>query len=82
METILKAHHIWIYRYSRNPVYVALFVTQCGLALLVDSLWLVLTGMVALWLIYLTVIKKEEAYLTKLFGSDNVYYTKRVRRWM
>lgn len=71
-----------IYKYSRNPIYVAFFVAQCGLAFLYDSVWIIFTACGALWLIYLTVVKKEEAYLIAQFGAHYLYYKDRVRRWL
>src|SRR4051812_11866432 len=69
------------YRYSRNPIYLAFSLLQLGIALCVNSLWLLLTLLPAVLLMSLVVIPREEAYLEARFPSEYLPYKKSVRRW-
>jgi protein-S-isoprenylcysteine O-methyltransferase Ste14 len=70
------------YRFSRNPIYLAFVVFQLGLALLVNSLSLVITLLPALGLMAFVVIPREERYLMERFPVDYAAYRKSVRRWL
>ncbi len=69
------------FRFSRNPLYLALSATLASLALLLDSAWVL--GMVPVLVLLLDrlVIAREEAQLRNLFGDDYAAYMERVRRW-
>ena len=58
------------YRFSRNPIYLAFSLFQLGIALWVNSLWLVLTLLVAVAIMSLVVIPREERYLEARFPSE------------
>ncbi len=71
-----------IFRFTRNPMYLALILMHIGMALLLGSLWILLT-LLPVWMwVRFTVIRKEEAYLRALFGDDYDDYCRRVRRWL
>lgn len=70
------------YRFSRNPMYVALTVVLIGVALLADNLWMLLLTPVVLCVLTVFVIRREEAYLTSTFGEHYTSYVNRVRRWL
>jgi protein-S-isoprenylcysteine O-methyltransferase Ste14 len=70
------------YRYSRNPIYLAFSLLQVGLALCVDSPWLLVTLVPAVALMSLIVIPREERYLEIRFGSKYLAYKAAVRRWL
>ncbi|HEY7395143.1 MAG TPA: isoprenylcysteine carboxylmethyltransferase family protein [Gemmatimonadaceae bacterium] len=70
------------YRFSRNPIYLAFVVFQLGLALLVNSLSLVVTLLPALGLIAFVVIPREERYLMERFPVEYAAYRESVRRWL
>jgi protein-S-isoprenylcysteine O-methyltransferase Ste14 len=70
------------YRYSRNPIYLAFSMLQLGIALWVDSLWLIATLLLALGLMAVVVIPREERYLERRFGAAYLAYKTRVRRWL
>ena len=70
------------YRFSRNPIYLAFVVFQLGLALLVNSLSLVITLLPALGLIAFVVIPREERYLMERFPVEYAEYRESVRRWL
>jgi protein-S-isoprenylcysteine O-methyltransferase Ste14 len=70
------------YRYSRNPIYVAFSLLQLGIAICVNSLWVVVTGVVAIALMAFVVIPREERYLERRFGREYREYQASVRRWV
>ncbi len=70
------------YRYSRNPIYLGMFVIVVGAAIALDSLWQ-FAALAALYVILRWgVVAREEAYLTHKFGAAYRDYAKRVRRWI
>jgi protein-S-isoprenylcysteine O-methyltransferase Ste14 len=70
------------YRFSRNPIYLAFSLFQLGIALWVNSLWLVLTLLLAVAVMSLVVIPREERYLEARFPSEYSRYKASVRRWL
>jgi protein-S-isoprenylcysteine O-methyltransferase Ste14 len=70
------------YRFSRNPIYLAFSLFQLGIAILVNSVWLLATLVGAVVLIHSVVIPKEEQYLERKFGSQYLDYKASVRRWL
>src|SRR5215510_13249591 len=70
------------FRYSRNPIYVALTLLYLGVALLINALWILLLVVPVLLVIRYGVIAREEAYLTRKFGEAYRQYTAQVRRWL
>jgi protein-S-isoprenylcysteine O-methyltransferase Ste14 len=70
------------YRFSRNPIYLAFSLLQLGIAVWVNSLWLLATLVVAVALMHFVVIPKEEQYLERRFGSEYLEYKASVRRWL
>jgi len=70
------------FRYSRNPIYVALTLLYLGVAFLVNALWILLLVVPAVVVIRYGVIAREEAYLTRKFGDPYRQYTAQVRRWL
>lgn len=70
------------YRFSRNPIYLGFSVLQLGVAIWVNSLWLLATLVGALALMHYVVIPKEEQYLERKFGAEYLDYKASVRRWL
>jgi protein-S-isoprenylcysteine O-methyltransferase Ste14 len=70
------------YRFSRNPIYLAFSVFQLGIAIWVNSLWLLVTLAAALALMHYVVIPREEQYLERKFGAEYLDYKASVRRWL
>ena len=70
------------YRFSRNPIYLAFSALQVGIALWVDSRWLLVTLVPALALMSFWVIPREERYLEARFHSEYLPYKSSVRRWL
>lgn len=71
-----------LYRFSRNPAYVAFNAMQLGLALLLNNVWLLVLLIPAVVVMHYGVIKPEEAYLERKFGDAYLRYKERVRRWL
>ena len=70
------------YGFSRNPIYLAFSLLQLGIAIWVNSLWLLATLVGAVALIHYIVIPREEQYLERRFGAEYVEYKGSVRRWL
>jgi protein-S-isoprenylcysteine O-methyltransferase Ste14 len=70
------------YRYSRNPIYVALFLGLVALAIGFDSLWFLAALVVIYFVIRYGVVAREEVYLERKFGAQYLDYKARVRRWL
>ncbi len=71
-----------IYQRSRNPGYLGLAVIHGGLAVLLDNVWIALTGLIAVLITSRFVIALEERKLTDTFGTPYTDYMARVRRWI
>jgi protein-S-isoprenylcysteine O-methyltransferase Ste14 len=70
------------YRFSRNPSYLAFSLFQLGIAIWINSLWLLVTLVGAVGLIHYVVIPREEQYLERRFGAQYSDYKISVRRWL
>jgi protein-S-isoprenylcysteine O-methyltransferase Ste14 len=70
------------YRFSRNPIYLAFSLLQLGIAVWLNSWWLVATLAAAVALMQYIVIPREEQYLEARFGAEYRDYKVAVRRWM
>ena len=71
-----------VYRFTRNPLYLALLHVYAAVALFTDALW-----PFALWVVMLPVltrgiVEREERYLERKFGQPYLDYKSRVRRWI
>jgi protein-S-isoprenylcysteine O-methyltransferase Ste14 len=70
------------YRFTRNPIYVGMFLGLIGLAIAFDTLWLFMTLVPFALVIRYGVVAREEAYLERRFGDVYRDYRSRVRRWV
>lgn len=70
------------YRFSRNPIYLAFSLLQLGIAVWVNSLWVLVTLAPAVALMSFVVIPREERYLERKFGVEYLAYKNSVRRWI
>lgn len=71
-----------IYRYSRNPMYLAAIICLIAIGLIAHWSWLILIVPVAVLALVKLAIEREEAYLERRFGGDYLAYRARVRRWI
>lgn len=70
------------YRYSRNPMYVAMALVYIGIAILVNTLWPMVLLPAAVLIMHQGVIVREERYLERKFGDAYLQYKAKVRRWL
>ena len=70
------------YRFTRNPIYLGMFLGQIGLAIAFNNLWLPMTLVPFALVIRNGVLAREEAYLARKFGDAYRGYCSRVRRWL
>jgi len=71
-----------IHGWSRNPIYVSMFLLYAGIGVAARSPWvLILMLPLAITLRY-GVVAREEAYLERRFGDAYRDYKARVRRWL
>jgi protein-S-isoprenylcysteine O-methyltransferase Ste14 len=71
-----------IHGWSRNPIYVGMFLIYGGIGIVVRSPWiLILILPLAITMRY-GVVAREEAYLERRFGDVYRNYKARVRRWL
>ncbi|MEK6710067.1 MAG: isoprenylcysteine carboxylmethyltransferase family protein [Nitrospinota bacterium] len=71
-----------LYRFSRNPMYLSLFLFHAGIGGAAGSLWILLSLLPAFLLVRFGVIAPEERYLERRFGADYLRYKAAVRRWI
>jgi protein-S-isoprenylcysteine O-methyltransferase Ste14 len=63
-------------------MYTGLTLQYLGASALLDSAWPIIVLPVVLLVLFNTVIKREERYLTDAFGTEYSGYVARVRRWL
>jgi protein-S-isoprenylcysteine O-methyltransferase Ste14 len=70
------------FRFTRNPMYLALCLLQVALGFFLND-WITLLFVVPLFLIlHYGVILREERYLTAKFGEPYLQLKRQVRRWI
>lgn len=71
-----------IHGWSRNPIYLGMFLLYVGIGLVVRSPWILLLALPLAITIRFGVIAREETYLERRFGNAYSNYKARVRRWL
>ena len=71
-----------IYRFSRNPMYVAMGLLLAGIGFALGNGWMLLFVPAVWGVIYGIAIRHEEAYLEQKFGGVYLDYKSSVRRWL
>jgi protein-S-isoprenylcysteine O-methyltransferase Ste14 len=70
------------YRFTRNPMYLALCLLQVALGFFLND-WITLLVVIPLFLILnYGVVLREERYLTAKFGEPYLELKRNVRRWL
>jgi protein-S-isoprenylcysteine O-methyltransferase Ste14 len=69
------------YALSRNPMYMAWMLINIGIALLVNTVWILMCLPVTLITTH-RVIQHEEQQLEKQFGDQYRFYKMRIRRYL
>jgi protein-S-isoprenylcysteine O-methyltransferase Ste14 len=70
------------YRFTRNPIYLGMFLGLIGLAIAFDNFWLLMMLVPLAVIIRYGVVGREEAYLDRKFSDVYRGYRSRVRRWL
>ncbi len=70
------------FRYSRNPLYVAVVLLILGAGVWANSLWVWLMVAPLVLVMNRAVIVREERHLEGRFGRDYLEYKKTARRWL
>ena len=71
-----------LYRYSRNPIYLAYAVILVGEAMFIGSTSLFVYAIAFFFLIHIIVVVHEERVLRRRFGADYERYQRLVPRWL
>jgi protein-S-isoprenylcysteine O-methyltransferase Ste14 len=70
------------YSYSRNPIYLAFALMYLGVALALDSGYVLVVLVVVVALFDRLQVPREERYREERFGDEFRKYRARVRRWL
>jgi len=70
-----------LYRFSRNPIYLSMFITSLGSIIYSQNI-LVLSCLIISTYLHIKIIKREEHFLQDRFGTDWTEYRKKVRRFL
>lgn len=71
-----------LYRFSRNPMYVAHVALVLGMGLVTSNPWTIALATLVFALTDRLAIRPEEAFLEEKFGDAYRDYCTRVRRWI
>jgi protein-S-isoprenylcysteine O-methyltransferase Ste14 len=71
-----------IHGWSRNPIYVGMFLIYAGIGIAARSPWMLLLAVPLAIVMRYVVVAREEAYLERHFGAAYRDYKARVRRWL
>lgn len=69
-----------VYRYSRNPMFICVGLTQLGFFLALPSVFSLFCLFLGLYILQRQVLA-EEKHLSELFSDQYAVYCSRVRRW-
>jgi protein-S-isoprenylcysteine O-methyltransferase Ste14 len=73
---------VGLYRYSRNPMYIAVALILAGWAMSFASMGLAIYAVCVAVGFHVRVIAAEEPFLATTHGEDWVRYSAHVRRWI
>jgi protein-S-isoprenylcysteine O-methyltransferase Ste14 len=71
-----------IHGWTRNPIYVGMFLGYGGVGIAAQSPWTLILALPLALTIRYGVVAREEAYLARRFGDAYRDYQRRVRRWL
>ena len=71
-----------IFGWSRNPIYVGMFLIYVCIGLVVRSPWISISALPLAIIMHYGVVAREEAYLERRFGDVFGGYKTHVRRWL
>lgn len=71
-----------VYRLTRNPGYLGMTLSYAGIAIVTQSLWVLVPLALILPIIDRGVIAREERYLDRRFDDEYRRYRQQTRRWL
>jgi protein-S-isoprenylcysteine O-methyltransferase Ste14 len=71
-----------IHGWSRNPIYVGMFLLYAGIGIAARSPWVLILALPLVIILRYGVVAREERYLERRFGGAYRDYKARVRRWL
>jgi protein-S-isoprenylcysteine O-methyltransferase Ste14 len=71
-----------IHGWSRNPIYIGMFLVYAGIGIAARSPWILILALPLAITLHYGVVAREEAYLERRFGHAYHDYKTRVRRWL
>jgi protein-S-isoprenylcysteine O-methyltransferase Ste14 len=71
-----------IHGWSRNPIYVGMFLVYIGIGIAAGSPWILILVLPLAITLHYGIVAREEAYLERHFGDAYRDYKARVRRWL
>jgi protein-S-isoprenylcysteine O-methyltransferase Ste14 len=71
-----------IHGWTRNPIYLGMFLVYGGIGIAARSPWTLVLGLPLAVTIRCGVVAREERYLARRFGDAYRDYTARVPRWL
>jgi protein-S-isoprenylcysteine O-methyltransferase Ste14 len=71
-----------IHGWSRNPIYVGMFLLYAGIGIAARSPWVLVLVLPLVVILRYGVVAREETYLEQRFGDAYRDYKARVRRWL
>ena len=69
------------YKFSRNPIYLALALLVIGFGFLVNSIFIIIAAIISFLIVHFAILRREEMILEKKYGEDYLEYKKSVRCW-
>eukprot|EP00457_Paulinella_chromatophora_P010411 gb/GEZN01010511.1/.p1 GENE.gb/GEZN01010511.1/~~gb/GEZN01010511.1/.p1 ORF type:complete len:165 (+),score=10.33 gb/GEZN01010511.1/:228-722(+) len=70
-----------VFALTRNPMYVSFLLLCLAVFVMSDSVWLLVATAVVFGFLQVLVIPREEAFMSKNFGTEYLNYTLTVPRW-
>lgn len=70
-----------IYRFSRNPMYLAIVLAHAAAIIYAPGLWTVVPAAISGW-IHHRIVRVEELFLAARFGEQYAIYRRGVRRYL
>lgn len=70
------------YARTRNPIYLGFTAMFLGIALIVNSGWMIVLLPLVMIVVVALAITREERHLQSRFGAEFETYARRVRRWL
>ncbi len=71
-----------LFRFSRNPGYLALTLFYIAIGVMAGSVWILALLVPPLAIMHFAVIFREEKNLEEIFGEEYMRYKASVRRWL